>query len=118
MYKIGETYRTRRGEKAVVEDEIGGKLTGRIGEGLSAQFEMWNPDGFCSDKDHPYKNDLVSKFTPNDTEHRAELFAKAGQELAECAKQLGWTSSQDTKWIKRAEAAVEEWQKAMSWPSP
>lgn len=34
---------------------------------------------------------------------------KVGKELRECANQLGWTSSNETQWIKRAEAAVKAW---------
>lgn len=34
-----------------------------------------------------------------------------GNKLRECASQLGWTSSEDPRWIGRAEAAVEAWDK-------
>jgi hypothetical protein len=34
---------------------------------------------------------------------------ETGKELCECASQLGWTSCEDPKWIKRAEKAVEVW---------
>jgi IS30 family transposase len=36
---------------------------------------------------------------------------EAGVELRECASQLGWTSSDDSRWIKRAESAVKAWDK-------
>ena len=34
---------------------------------------------------------------------------KLADELETCAKQLGWTSSDDVKWIKAAEAAVKKY---------
>lgn len=35
---------------------------------------------------------------------------EVGNELNECASQLGWTSSDDSGWIRRAESAVKRWQ--------
>ena len=42
---------------------------------------------------------------------RIKRLEEAGTELRECAGQLGWTSSDDSRWIERAEAAVEAWDK-------
>ena len=42
---------------------------------------------------------------------RIKRLEEAGKELRECASQLGWTSSEDTRWIERAEAAVKAWDK-------
>jgi len=40
---------------------------------------------------------------------RIQALEAAGNELFECASQLGWTSCEDTKWIRRAERATEAW---------
>jgi hypothetical protein len=40
---------------------------------------------------------------------RIQALEIAGNELFECASQLGWTSCEDTKWIRRAEQATEAW---------
>lgn len=42
---------------------------------------------------------------------RIKRLEEAGKELRECASQLGWTSSEDPRWIERAEAAVKAWDK-------
>lgn len=42
---------------------------------------------------------------------RIKRLEELGKELRECASQLGWTSSDDSRWIERAEAAVEAWDK-------
>ena len=42
---------------------------------------------------------------------RIKRLEEAGVELRECASQLGWTSSDDSRWIKRAESAVKAWDK-------
>ena len=44
-------------------------------------------------------------------EERIKRLEELGRELRECARQLGWTSSDDSRWIERAEAAVEAWDK-------
>ena len=43
---------------------------------------------------------------------RIKRLEELGHELRECASQLGWTSSDDSRWIERAEAVVEAWDKA------
>lgn len=35
---------------------------------------------------------------------------EAGNELSVCANQIGWTSSGNPTWIRRAELAVKQWQ--------
>jgi hypothetical protein len=40
---------------------------------------------------------------------RIQAIEIAGNELFECASQLGWTSCEDTKWIRRAEQATKAW---------
>ncbi len=42
---------------------------------------------------------------------RIKRLEEGGRELRECASQLGWTSSEEPRWLKRAEAAVETWDK-------
>ena len=42
---------------------------------------------------------------------RINRLEELGKELRECAGQLGWTSSEDSRWIERAEAAVKAWDK-------
>lgn len=42
---------------------------------------------------------------------RIKRLEALGHELRECASQLGWTSSDDSRWIKRAESAVKAWDK-------
>lgn len=37
---------------------------------------------------------------------------KFADELAECASQIGWTSSENVTWIRRAESAVSAYRKA------
>ena len=40
---------------------------------------------------------------------RIQSLETVGNDLFECASQLGWTSCEDTKWIRRAEKATEAW---------
>ena len=47
----------------------------------------------------------------NAANDRIKRLEELGHELRECASQLGWTSSDDSRWIERAEAAVEAWDK-------
>jgi type IV secretory pathway VirD2 relaxase len=47
----------------------------------------------------------------NAAQQRIKRLEEAGIELRECASQLGWTSSDDSRWIKRAESAVKAWDK-------
>jgi DNA repair exonuclease SbcCD ATPase subunit len=42
---------------------------------------------------------------------RIKRLEELGNELRECANQLGWTSSDDSRWIERAESAVKAWDK-------
>ena len=44
----------------------------------------------------------------NDRIHRLE---ELGNELRECANQIGYTSSHEIKWLKRAGLAVKAWDK-------
>ena len=46
-----------------------------------------------------------------EAQQRIKRLEELGHELRECASQLGWTSSDDSRWIERAEAAVEAWDK-------
>ena len=41
---------------------------------------------------------------------RLRELSKAGNELSDCASQLGWTSAESPAWIRRAELAVKRWQ--------
>jgi hypothetical protein len=47
----------------------------------------------------------------NAANDRIKRLEEVGKELRECASQLGWTSSEEPRWLKRAEAAVEAWDK-------
>lgn len=47
----------------------------------------------------------------NAANDRIKRLEEAGIKLRECASQLGWTSSDDFRWIKRAESAVKAWDK-------
>ena len=49
-----------------------------------------------------YAEDAVAKI---------KRLEELGNKLRECASQLGWTSSEDPRWIERAEAAVKAWDK-------
>jgi hypothetical protein len=40
---------------------------------------------------------------------RIQSLETVGNDLFECASQLGWTSCEDTKWIRRAEKATKAW---------
>ena len=42
---------------------------------------------------------------------RIERLEELGNDLRECASQIGWTSSDDSRWIERADAIVEAWDK-------
>ena len=46
-----------------------------------------------------------------DRAERIKRLETLGRELRECASQLGWTSSDDSRWIERAESAVKAWDK-------
>jgi len=43
---------------------------------------------------------------------RIKRLEAAGDELSDCADQIGWTSCESPQWIKKAENAVKEWRKA------
>jgi hypothetical protein len=45
------------------------------------------------------------------TQKRIKRLEELGHQLRECARQLGWTSSDDSRWIERADAIVEAWDK-------
>ena len=47
----------------------------------------------------------------NAANQRIKRLEELGKELRECASQLGWSSSDDSRWIERAEAAVKAWDK-------
>jgi hypothetical protein len=47
----------------------------------------------------------------NAANQRIKRLEEAGIKLRECASQFGWTSSDDFRWIKRAESAVKAWDK-------
>jgi hypothetical protein len=47
----------------------------------------------------------------NAANDRIKRLEELGKELRECASQLGWTSSDDSRWIERAESAVKAWDK-------
>lgn len=40
---------------------------------------------------------------------RIRRLEEAGKELRECAAQFGYTSTDDSRWIERAERAVQTW---------
>ena len=56
---------------------------------------------------------IVSELAKRHTEVLARIkrLEELGNKLRECASQLGWTSSEDPRWIERAEAAVKAWDK-------
>jgi hypothetical protein len=43
---------------------------------------------------------------------RIKRLEEVGDELSDCADQIGWTSCESSQWIKKAENAVKEWHKA------
>jgi hypothetical protein len=43
---------------------------------------------------------------------RIKRLEAAGDNLSDCADQIGWTSCESPQWIKKAENAVKEWRKA------
>jgi len=43
---------------------------------------------------------------------RIKRLEEAGDKLSDCADQIGWTSCESPQWIKKAENAVKEWNKA------
>lgn len=43
---------------------------------------------------------------------RIKRLEEAGDNLSDCADQIGWTSCESPQWIKKAENAVKEWRKA------
>lgn len=47
----------------------------------------------------------------NAANERIKRLDELGNKLRECASQLGWSSSEDPRWIERAEAAVKAWDK-------
>lgn len=56
---------------------------------------------------------IVSELAKKHAEalNRIKRLEELGNELRECANQLGWTSSDDSRWIERAESAVKAWDK-------
>lgn len=56
-------------------------------------------------------NSLATMMSYEDAIAKIKQLENLGKELRECASQLGWTSSEDPRWLKRAEAAVEAWDK-------
>ncbi len=48
----------------------------------------------------------------NAANDRIKRLEEAGDALANCADQIGWTSCESPQWIKKAENAVKEWRKA------
>ncbi len=47
----------------------------------------------------------------NAANDRIKRLEELGKELRECAIQLGWSSSDDSRWIEWVEAAVKAWDK-------
>lgn len=47
----------------------------------------------------------------NAANERIKRLEELGRELRECADQIGWTSSHEVKWLKRAGLAVKAWDK-------
>jgi DNA-binding transcriptional MerR regulator len=43
---------------------------------------------------------------------RIKRLEEVGDNLSDCADQIGWTSCESPQWIKKAENAVKEWRKA------
>lgn len=56
-------------------------------------------------------NSLANMLSYEDAVAKIKRLEELGNKLRECASQLGWTSSEDTRWIERAEAAVKAWDK-------
>ena len=80
---------------------------------VGTRFLTIHPDGsFDIDKDAPplfVIGELAKAFIRQ--QDRIKRLEELGKELRECASKLGWTSSDDSRWIERAEAAVEAWDK-------
>ena len=47
----------------------------------------------------------------NSANERIKRLEEIGTKLRECANQIGWTSSHDTKWIIRSKIASDAWDK-------
>ncbi len=56
-------------------------------------------------------NSLANMLAYEEAIAKIKRLEEVGKELRECAGQLGWTSSDDSRWIERAEAAVKVWDK-------
>ena len=46
-----------------------------------------------------------------DQQERIERLEELGNELRGCASMIGWSSSENSRWIARAESAVKAWDK-------
>lgn len=44
----------------------------------------------------------------NESNRKIAILKSIGNELYDCASQLGYTSSGDSKWIRKAEKAIED----------
>ena len=64
-------------------------------------------DALCLEQDRL----SFARYHLQNAQDRIKRLEEAGVELRECASQLGWTSSDDSRWIKRAESAVKAWDK-------
>ena len=64
-------------------------------------------DALCLEQDRL----SFARYHLQNAQDRIKRLEELGRELRECARQLGWTSSDDSRWIERAEAAVEAWDK-------
>ena len=64
-------------------------------------------DALCLEQDRL----SFARYHLQNAQDRIKRLEELGKELRECASQLGWTSSDDSRWIERAESAVKAWDK-------
>lgn len=75
-------------------------------EELKCQNEILK-DALCMEQDRLSH----ARHHIQNAQKRIKRLEELGKELRECANQIGYTSSDEIKWIKRAGLAVKAWDK-------
>jgi len=75
-----------------------------------------------ADQNYKLREEFRDLLGTDDVEHgvavvremkeRIKRLEEVGDNLSDCADQIGWTSCESPQWIKKAENAVKEWRKA------
>jgi hypothetical protein len=75
-----------------------------------------------ADQNYKLREEFAELLGTDDVEHgvavvremkeRIKRLEEVGDNLSDCADQIGWTSCESPQWIKKAENAVKEWRKA------